>query len=76
MFLANLLLTHRNREVAREREMVYAETMEPVVAVPSLLNGFALWNWLLVVLMAMAWAYPIGQFFFMDVHKTLVWGVK
>jgi cytochrome c oxidase subunit 1 len=76
MFLANLLLTHRNRVVVAEREMVYAETMEPVVTVPSLLNGFALWNWLLVVLMAMAWAYPIGQFFFMDVHKTLVWGVK
>lgn len=76
MFVANLLLTHRNRNAAADREMVYAETMEPVVSVPALLNGFTTWNWLLVVLMAMAWAYPIGQFFFMDVHKTLVWGVK
>ena len=76
MFLANLLLTHRNREAAAGREMVYAETLEPVVTVPGLLNGFTLWNWLLVVLMAVAWAYPIGQFFFMNVHKTLVWGVK
>lgn len=76
MFVANLLLTHRNREELKEREMAYAETLEPVLAVPSLLNGFTLWNGLLVVLMAMAWAYPIGQFFFMDVHKALVWGVK
>ena len=76
MFLGNLLLTHRSREAAAEREMAYAETLEPVVTVPGLLNGFTLWNWLLVVLMAVAWAYPIGQFFFMNVHKTLVWSVK
>jgi cytochrome c oxidase subunit 1 len=46
------------------------------VTVPGLLNGFAVWNWLLVALMAVAWAYPIGQFFFMNVHKALPWGAR
>ena len=75
LFLVNLLLTHRNRAEA-ERAMDYAETMEPVVRVPALLNGFAVWNWLLVALMAIAWAYPIGQFFLIGVHKTLGWGAR
>ena len=44
--------------------------------VPALLNGFAVWNFLLVALMAIAWAYPIGQFFFIGVHKALAWGFR
>ena len=76
MLLVNLLLTHRNPETESDRAMAYAETPEPVVAVPRLLNGFTVWNWLLVVLMGMSWAYPIGQFFFMEVHKALVWGTR
>jgi len=76
MLLINLLLTHRRREAESDRAMAYAETMEPVVTVPSLLNGFAVWNWLLVILMVISWAYPIGQFFFMDVHKALAWSPK
>jgi cytochrome c oxidase subunit I len=74
MFLANLLLTHGNRAAESDRTAAYAETVHPVVTVPRLLNGFTMWNWLLVVLMAIAWSYPIGQFFFVDVHKALVWG--
>ena len=76
LLLVNLLLTHGNREAEADRSISYAETPEPVLAVPGLLNGFAVWNWLLVVLMAISWAYPIGQFFFMEVHKALVWGTR
>jgi cytochrome c oxidase subunit I len=75
MFLANLLLTHRHAAPAEDRNVLYAEPIEPVVSVPALLNGFAVWNWLLLALMALAWAYPIGQFFLIHVHKALVWGV-
>ena len=75
LLLVNLFLTHRSRAEA-DRAMEYAETAEPVVAVPHLLNSFAVWNWLLLVLMAISWAYPIGQFFFMKVHEALVWGVR
>jgi cytochrome c oxidase subunit 1 len=76
MFLVNLVLTHTSSAAETDRAMTYAETVEPVVAVPSLLNGFAVWNWLILVLMVIAFAYPIGQFFFIDVHKTLVWGPR
>jgi hypothetical protein len=38
------------------------------------LNGFTMWNWLLLALMAISWAYPIGQFFFMPVYRSLPWG--
>ncbi len=76
LFLVNLALTHRDRAEENDGAMAYAETMEPVVRVPALLNGFAVWNWLLVVLMAIAWAYPIGQFFFVGVHKALGWGFR
>jgi cytochrome c oxidase subunit 1 len=73
LFVANLWLTHRSRASERERTMGYADTIDPVVAVPRLLNGFTLWNWLLLVLMAIAWSYPIGQFFVLHVHEALPW---
>lgn len=76
LFLVNLLLVHRSRKPEPDRAMDYAETVEPVVHVPELLNGFAVWNWLLLVLMVLAFAYPIGQFFFIDVHKALAWGPR
>jgi cytochrome c oxidase subunit 1 len=76
LFLVNLLLTHRNRIEEGELSFSYAETMKPVVRVPALLNGFAVWNWLLLALMAIAWAYPIGQFFFIGVHRALAWGFR
>jgi cytochrome c oxidase subunit 1 len=76
MFLANLFLTHKNRAEEADRAVEYAETVQPVLTVPSLLNGFTVWNWLLVILMAIAWSYPIGQFFFIDDHKALAWGAK
>jgi len=74
LFLYNLLRSHSSAIEGDGGGMAYAETIEPVVRVPALLNGFALWNVLLVVLMALAWAYPIGQFFFIGVHKALAWG--
>jgi cytochrome c oxidase subunit 1 len=76
LFLFNLFRTHGSPMEEPDRAMAYAETIEPVVRVPALLNGFAVWNVLLVVLMAIAWAYPIGQFFFIGVHKALAWGFR
>src|SRR5262249_48752702 len=75
LFVGTLLASHRGRPEEPE-PVAYAETLEPVVRVPALLNGFTVWNWLLVALMAISWAYPIGQFFFIGVHKALAWGVR
>jgi cytochrome c oxidase subunit 1 len=41
----------------------YALAVNPPRSVPSSLNGFALWNGIVLVLMLVAYGYPIGQFF-------------
>jgi cytochrome c oxidase subunit 1 len=41
----------------------YALAVNPPRTVPASLNGFALWNAVLLVLMLFAYGYPIGQFF-------------
>jgi cytochrome c oxidase subunit 1 len=40
----------------------YALAVNPPTHVPASLNGFALWNAIVVVLMVAAYGYPIGQF--------------
>jgi cytochrome c oxidase subunit 1 len=43
----------------------YALAVNPPRRIPASLNGFALWNSILLVLMLAAYGYPIGQFFFL-----------
>jgi cytochrome c oxidase subunit I len=43
----------------------YALAVNPPVRLPASLNGFALWNAIVLVLMLVAYGYPIGQFFFL-----------
>ena len=40
----------------------YALAVNPPARVPAALNGFALWNSILLVLMLVAYGYPIAQF--------------
>jgi len=49
----------------------YALAVHPPLRVPAALNGFALWNVLVLVLVVAAYGYPIGQFFFvLKPHST------
>jgi cytochrome c oxidase subunit I len=48
----------------------YALAVNPPQHVPAALNGFALWNSILVVVMVVAYGYPIGQFFFLRSHSV------
>ena len=48
----------------------YALAVTPPVRVPPALNGFALWNAIVAVLMVVAYGYPIGQFFFLKNHNV------
>jgi cytochrome c oxidase subunit 1 len=41
----------------------YALAVNPPVRVPNALNGFALWNVILLMFMVVEYGYPIGQFF-------------
>ncbi len=43
----------------------YALAVNPPAAVPPLLNGFVIWNVVLLVLILISYGYPIGQFFFL-----------
>ena len=47
----------------------YALAVNPPRAVPVALNGFALWNAIVLVLVVVAYGYPIGQFFFLKSHS-------
>jgi cytochrome c oxidase subunit 1 len=48
----------------------YALAVNPPRYVPATLNGFAVWNWIVLALMIAAYGYPIGQFFFMKSHRV------
>ena len=50
-----------------EAPLRYALAVNPPRTVPASLNGFALWNAIVLVLMLFAYGYPIGQFFVLKV---------
>jgi cytochrome c oxidase subunit 1 len=64
LFVWNLLQLHARRvpiEAVPVRAR-YAQPLYPIVRIPAALNGFGLWNALLLLLMAAAYAWPIAQF--------------
>jgi cytochrome c oxidase subunit I len=74
LFSAILLITilvrsHFGVRVAEE-PMRYALAVNPPQHVPAALNGFGLWNTIVLVLMLFAYGYPIGQFFFLKHHSV------
>jgi cytochrome c oxidase subunit 1 len=74
LFVWNLFEFHLQRAGAfleRGLEPLYAVAVNPPKRVPSTLNGFALWNVLVLVLMVAAYGYPIAQFFFIDAPEAI-----
>src|SRR5215212_1652639 len=61
LFMRNLFVPHRGTIVAIARPL-YALAVHPPQRVPAALNGFGLWNVLVLVLMLFAYGYPIAQF--------------
>ncbi len=73
LFVWNLLEFHRARAVAATGlRPLYATALHPPERVPAALNGFALWNVLVLVLMVAAYGYPIAQFFVIDAPEAIV----
>jgi cytochrome c oxidase subunit I len=72
LFIRNLLEFNVARLPAGELRPLYALAVHPPVRVPALLNGFRLWNMLVLLLMLAAYGYPIAQFFIIDPPKALV----
>lgn len=71
LFIWNLVGFHRGPATG-ERHMTYALAVHPPMHLPRALNGFALWNWLVLFLMVVAYGYPIAQFFFVDGPPALI----
>ncbi len=62
LFIWNLVSVHRGERAAVE-PMTYAVALHPPKRLPSVLNGFGLWNALVAILMLATYGYPIAQFF-------------
>ena len=63
IMLIVILVRSQLGERRLEAPLRYALALNPPKTVPASLNGFALWNAVLAVLMLFAYGYPIGQFF-------------
>jgi cytochrome c oxidase subunit 1 len=73
LFLWNLLEFHRAPAVVVEAPRArYALAVHPPRRVPSTLNGFALWNVLVFIIMVAAYGYPIAQFFVIGPPQAIV----
>jgi cytochrome c oxidase subunit 1 len=65
LFLHILAKSQKRGEPMTKQAAVihYAESEHPVVRMPALLNGFGLWNLVILALMLANFGYPILQFF-------------
>src|SRR5215470_13870071 len=61
ILLIVILVRSQLGERRLEAPLRYALAVNPPKTVPASLNGFALWNTILLVLMVFAYGYPIGQ---------------
>ncbi len=75
MLIVILFGTHLRRATVEDREMAYAEPVEPVLRLPALLNGFGFWAAVITVYLIASYGYPILQFFLMDTHGTFPWSI-
>ena len=65
-----ILLRSQIGERTLAEPLRYALAVNPPRQVPAPLNGFAMWNAIVAVLMLAAYGYPIGQFFFLKSHRV------
>lgn len=72
LFVWNLVEFHRERAVPSSQPLTYAVALHPPERVPAALNGFALWNVLVLVLMVAAYGYPIAQFWIIKAPEAIV----
>ncbi len=63
LFAWNLISLHLAPAGAAPAPILYARAVHPPERLPSVLNGFGLWNGLVALLMLAAYGYPIAQFF-------------
>lgn len=74
LFIYNLVKTHSNPKAEADLRIEYAEPVHPVGRLPSMLNGFAVSNLLILFFMVIAFGYPIAKFFLMPTYDPSAWG--
>jgi cytochrome c oxidase subunit 1 len=67
-----ILATAYRGTAQTEVRMTYALAVHPPHRLPAALNSFALWNWLVLFLMLVAYGYPIAQFFIFDSPPAMI----
>lgn len=70
LFVWNLAQLQRGE--ARAAPIEYAVAVNPPRRIPSVLNGFATWNVVVLVLMVVAYGYPIAHFFVHPAPQPLI----
>ena len=70
-FIWNLATGYRGARQA-DVPMSYALAVHPPHRLPTALNGFALWNWLVLLLMLVAFGYPIMQYFIIEAPPAMI----
>lgn len=71
LFIWNLFAFHLSQAPVLQ-PFRFAVAVHPPGRVPASLNGFGLWNALVVVLMLVAYGFPIAQFFIYDRPGAIV----
>jgi len=61
LFVRNLFILHRGPALVAARPL-YALAVDPPQRVPAALNGFGLWNVLLLAIIVLVYGFPIAQF--------------
>jgi len=74
LFLYNLFKTQMEGAAERDLTVSYAEALHPVGRLPDVLNGFRVWNGVILLLMIVSFGYPILQFFLLQTHNPSAWG--
>jgi cytochrome c oxidase subunit 1 len=75
LFVRNLAVLHSAPARAVPRPL-YALAVHPPHRVPAALNGFGLWNVLVLVLMVLAYGFPIAQFIIEPSPSAIVHRVR
>jgi cytochrome c oxidase subunit 1 len=74
LLVLNLAMSHGGRDAQTDSDP-FAAPMQPLLRLPSVLNGVGFWFWVLVVYMVMSYGYPIAQFFILDTYGAFPWSI-
>lgn len=74
LFIANLVITHRNRTAEPDPTPRYAVAVHQPLAVPKLLNSLGFWSLAMTAYMLLSYGYPILQFLFLGAPGSMEWG--